>query len=295
MELNGVRIHDTYAEAWDLEMVRLVLTAISEDVAAAAANQFVGAAGSSELGSKVCAGIERIAAPQETPDNRPGVIVSISMPPDKRETLAEELALRVVLATLVPSCAVFDCMVPAAEATERIDLYSLTFERWRGFGSERRIAGRQVYVVPTTTGEFIYEKEVAISTKATDGHFVCFAESAPSAILAVKAAKDALSSIDGVAPMGYGLEQIFRELDYIPALRDKIEGSKVPNNANSVLNLLIFGATAGLVKEALKLGIEAAVRVPGVKEIGAMNFGGSFGRHKFYLYELLKQGSGTRR
>ena len=33
MRVNGVLIQDTFAEAWDLEVARLVLTAISEDVA----------------------------------------------------------------------------------------------------------------------------------------------------------------------------------------------------------------------------------------------------------------------
>ena len=59
MKINDVLIQDTFAEAWDLEVVRLVLTAISEDVALGGAHQFVGAAGSSELGSRINAGIER--------------------------------------------------------------------------------------------------------------------------------------------------------------------------------------------------------------------------------------------
>ena len=287
MRIGGVLIQDTFAEAWDLEVVRLVLTAISEDVAMGGAQQFVGVAGSSELGSRINGGIERVARPQETPDGRPGVIVSLTMPPDRRENLVEELALRVVLATLIPTCAVFDCMVAEAGATERINLYERTSEQWQGYDAEREIAGRRVCVVPTTTGEFIYEKEVSLSTAGTDGHFVCYAETAASAVLAVKAAKDAIASIDGVAPMGYGLEQVFRELEYVPALRDKVKGSKVPDGVGSILNLLMLGATADLMKRAMKVAIEAAAQVPGVREIGAMNFGGEFGRHKFYLHELL--------
>ena len=287
MKINGVLIQDTFAEAWDLEVVRLVLTAISEDVALGGAQQFVGAAGSSELGSRINAGIERIARPQETPDGRPGVIVSCTMPPGKREDLIQELTLRVVLATLIPTCALFDCMVPEADHTEKVDLYGPTSERWQGCDSERVVNGCRVCVVPTTTGEFIYEKAVCIST-GTDGHIVCYADSEASAVLAVKAAKDAITGVDGVAPMGYGLEQIFRELDYVPALRDKVEGSKVPDGACSILNLLMFGASADLMRQGLKAAIEAAAQVPGMQEIGAMNFGGEFGRHKFHLRELLR-------
>lgn len=106
-------------------------------------------------------------------------------------------------------------------------------------------------------------------------------------MLAVKAAKDAIAGVDGVAPMGYGLEQIFRELDYVPALRDRVEGSKVPDGTGSILNLLMFGATADLMRQGMKAAIEAAAQVPGMQQIGAMNFGGEFGRHKFPLHELV--------
>ena len=287
MKINDVLIQDTFAEAWDLEVVRLVLTAISEDVALGGAQQFVGAAGSSELGSRINAGIERVALPIETPDGRPGVFVSCTMPPDKREGMIDELALRIVLATLIPTCAVFDAMVPGVGVTERINVYDQTSERWQGFDSERNVGGRAVCVVPATTGEFIYEKSISLSTSGTDGHFVLYAETESSAVLAVKAAKDAIASVDGVAPMGYGLEQVFRELDYVPALRDKVEGSKVPDGAVSILNLLMFGASADLMKQGIKVAMQAAAQVPGVREIGAMNFGGEFGRHTFYLRELL--------
>jgi formylmethanofuran:tetrahydromethanopterin formyltransferase len=108
-----------------------------------------------------------------------------------------------------------------------------------------------------------------------------------AAVLAVKAAKDAIASVDGVAPMGYGLEQVYRELDYVPALRDQVEGSKVPERAGSILNLLMFGASADLMKQGIRVAIQAAAQVPGVCEIGAMNFGGEFGRHTYHLHELL--------
>lgn len=288
MKIKDVLIHDTFAEAWDLEVVRLVLTAISEEVALGGAWQFVGAAGSSELGSRINAGIERVAFPSETPDGRPGVIVACTMPPQRRAALVEELAVRLVLATLIPTLSIYDAMVGEARATERIDLYEQTHEQWQGHDRVREAGGRQLCVVPTTTGEFIYERTLCLSTAGTDGHFVCYADSEAAAVLAVKAAKDAIAGVDGVCPMGYGLEQIYRELDYVPALRDQVEGSKVPEGTRSILNLLMFGATTDLMKQGLKAGIEAAAQVPGMREIGAMNFGGTFGRHQFHLHQVLK-------
>lgn len=288
MKINDVLIHDTFAEAWDLEVVRLILTAISTEVAVGGAWQFVGAAGSSELGSRINAGIERVAHPGETPDGRPGVIVSCTMPPQRRESLVEELVLRLVLATLIPTLAVYDHMVIDAASTERIDLYEHTSERWQCYDRVRESGGRRLCVVPTTTGEFVYERAISLSTTGTDGHFVCYADSEAAAVLAVQAAKDAIAGVDGVCPMGYGLEQIFRELEYIPGLRKQVSGSQVPEGTRSILNLLMFGATADLMRQGLRVAIEAAAQVPGVREIGAMNFGGTFGRHKFHLHQLLK-------
>jgi formylmethanofuran--tetrahydromethanopterin N-formyltransferase len=288
MKIGEVTIQDTFAEAWDLEVVRLQLTAVSSDVAMGGAQQFVGAAGSSELGSRLNAGIERPARPQETPDGRPGVFVACTMPPSRRDDLIDELALRLVLATLIPTLAVFDAMVPEVQSTIPIDLYAPTAARWQGYDAHGRVGDRPVCIVPTTTGEFVYETTVRLSTAGTDGHIVCYAQTAASAVLAVQAAKDAIAGIDGVAPMGYGLEQVYRELEYVPALRDRVPDSRVPSGVGSILNLLMFGVSEGVMQRSIKAAVEAAARVPGVIEIGAMNFGGAFGRHKYYLRELVE-------
>ena len=90
MKIKNVTVFDTFAEAWTLEVVRVVLTAVSAEIALGGAHQFVGAAGSSMIGSRINAGIERTALPHETLDGRPGVFVSMAMPPDEREGMLEE-------------------------------------------------------------------------------------------------------------------------------------------------------------------------------------------------------------
>jgi formylmethanofuran--tetrahydromethanopterin N-formyltransferase len=289
MKLGYATIYDTFAEAWDLEVMRILLTAISGEVALGGAQQFSGAAGSSMIGSRVNAGIERVALPHETPDGRPGVYVSLAMGPSARQDMLKEFELRVALASLIPTVAIWDAMVPgvAAETANLFDQFKMSDERWKGYDSERVVNGRKMCVVPTTTGEFVYEKAYQIST-GTDGHFVCFAENAASAVLAVSAAKKALEAVDGVSPMGFGLEQVFREYDYIPSLREKIQDSKVPEGCNSILNLLMFGASPDLMRKGMSVSLRAAAQVPGVLYLSAMNFGGQFGRHKYPLHELLK-------
>ncbi len=289
MKINNVTIYDTFAEAWDLQVMRVVLTALTTELARDGAEQFAGAAGSSMIGSRINAGIERVALPHETPDGRPGVFVSLAMVPDARAEMLKELELRVALASLVPTLAVFDASVPEVpmDAADLHDTFHMSAERWKGYDTVRAMDGRELCVVPTTTGEFIYEKSYKISTSGTDGHFVCFAEDALSAVAAVSAARKALEAVDGVAPMGIGLEQVFREFDYIPSLRHKVPDSKVPDGVDSILNLLMFGASPDLMRRAMTLSLRAAAQVPGVLYLGAMNFGGQFGRHQYHLHELL--------
>jgi formylmethanofuran--tetrahydromethanopterin N-formyltransferase len=286
MKIGYATIYDTFAEAWDLEVIRVVLTALTGELALGGAQQFAGAAGSSMIGSKINAGIERMALPQETPDGRPGVFISMAMTPDNREGMLKELELRVALASLVPTIAIFDAAmagIPTAAANIH-DKYNMSKERWNGYDTERQVNGHGMCLVPTTTGEFAYEKTYQVCTSGTDGHFVCFASNELSAV----AAKEAIASVDGVAPMGYGLEQVFREYDYIPSLRDKIAGTKVPADVHSILNLLMFGASPDLMKQAMTVGLTAAAQVPGVLYLGAMNFGGEFGKHQYHLHQLLK-------
>ena len=289
MKVNNVEIYDTFAEAWTLEVVRVVLTALSSELAMGAANQFAGAAGSSMIGSKVNAGIERTAAPGETPDGRPGVYVSVAMTPENREPMLKELELRIALASLVPTVAVYDAAVETGSsvAVNVHDQYHMSEERWTGHDRERKLGQRTLCVVPTTTGEFVYEKSYHISPDGTDGHFVCFAENAAAVVAAIAMAKDAIAAIDGVAPMGYGLEQVFREFDYIPSLRNEIPDSKIPEGVHAVLNLLMFGASADLMAKAMAAGLAAATQVPGVMALTAMNFGGAFGKHQYHLCKLM--------
>lgn len=303
MKINNVEIMDTYAEAWVLEVVRLVVTAVSEELALEGAHQFIGAAGSGELGSKISAGIERVAFPPETPDGRPGVIICLTNIPSARKQLLDELSLRFLLASLVPTIAVFDYMVPGVPKDE-VDILdamisSLTDESASDLSKDNAAKltsdswdemykTRSLYAVPTLTGVFRFEKHISIATNGCDGHFVCYAKDSNAAVLGVSAAKAAMKVVAGACPMGIGLEQVYREKDYVVALRDKIKDTKVPEDTGSILNLLIFGVEPDRIANAMSHAIRAACQVPGVIRIGAMNFGGTFGPHKFPLHDIMK-------
>jgi formylmethanofuran--tetrahydromethanopterin N-formyltransferase len=57
---------------------------------------------------------------------------------------------------------------------------------------------------------------------------------------------------------------------------------------DSILNLLMFGVSVDRMRRAMKAAVDAATTVPGVLQIGAMNFGGQFGRHQYHLRDERK-------
>ena len=74
MDRRGVRIVDTFAEAFDMRAARVLITARSPAWARTAAQSMTGFA-TSVIGCKVEAGIEADLLPHETPDGRPGASV----------------------------------------------------------------------------------------------------------------------------------------------------------------------------------------------------------------------------
>src|SRR6187401_3839424 len=74
IEHNGVRIVDTFAEAFGMRGARVLITAQSPAWARTAAQSMTGFA-TSVIGCKVEAGIEAVLEPDMTPDQRPGVSV----------------------------------------------------------------------------------------------------------------------------------------------------------------------------------------------------------------------------
>jgi formylmethanofuran--tetrahydromethanopterin N-formyltransferase len=52
--------------------------------------------------------------------------------------------------------------------------------------------------------------------------------------------------------------------------------------------MVINGVSTVAVKEAMKVGIEAASRVDGVLRISAGNYGGTLGKYRIHLQELFQ-------
>jgi formylmethanofuran--tetrahydromethanopterin N-formyltransferase len=74
---------------------------------------------------------------------------------------------------------------------------------------------------------------------------------------------------------------------YCPTLRTLVPDSVVPENVNSVYEIVINGLTLDAVKNAMNQGVTAAANMPGVVKITAGNYGGKLGPFKAFLKEAI--------
>jgi formylmethanofuran--tetrahydromethanopterin N-formyltransferase len=75
---------------------------------------------------------------------------------------------------------------------------------------------------------------------------------------------------------------------FCPKLKKLVSDSQVPDDVNSVYEIVINGLNSDVVKRAMAEGIRAAVKVPGVVKITSANYGGKLGPFKAYLKEVLQ-------
>jgi formylmethanofuran--tetrahydromethanopterin N-formyltransferase len=74
---------------------------------------------------------------------------------------------------------------------------------------------------------------------------------------------------------------------YCPTLRTLVPDSVVPENVESVYEIVMNGLTLDAVNAGMKYGVFAAACVPGVVKISAGNYGGKLGPFKAFLKEAI--------
>jgi len=289
----NAKLEDTFAEAFDIKISRILITAFDYELAFACAKEATGFA-TSIIMCPAEAGIDKAAKPDETPDGRVGVYIMICHPSE--EKLEKQLLARIGQCVLpAPTTAVFNGL-PNAEKKFRIG-YKIKFFG-DGFEEEVEVNGRKCWKIPIMEGDFIIEDSLGYVDGIAGGNFIIMAESQASALMAAKAAVDAISSVEGVitpfpiVASGSKVGSKYRFLKastnekFCPSLRDKVE-SELPSNVKGVYEIVINGISLNAVKEAMRVGISVAMKIPGVVKITAANFDGKLGRHKIWLSELF--------
>ena len=299
MQLNNVEIEDTFAEAFSIYVSKFLITAATEKFAKIAADETVGF-GSSVIMCPAEAGIDCYVPPSETPDGRPGYIVMICHP--KKDELEHQLLERIGQCVLTSATtAVFDAMGDEAEEKLKVGFKLKFFGD--GFESKDEIAGRTVYKVPIMSGDFIIEGELGIKKGVAGGNFFIMAENQASALVAAEVAVDAIENIPGtITPFPGGIVASGSKIGskykfmaastnekFCPTLRG-VEGvaCEIPEGITGIYEIVIDGVSEEAITNAMKAGISAAVKIPGVKRIYAGNYDGTLGAYQIWLEKLFK-------
>jgi len=293
----GVEVEDTFAEAFPMIASRILITAETEKWAMTAATSATGFA-SSIIMSPAEAGIEGVPIPPEkTPDGRPGVMIQIYH--RTGHELKMQMLGRIGQCILTcPTTAAFDGM-PMAKKRIKIGRAVQLFGD--GFQKGDTIAGRKVWRIPVMEGEFVIEDKFGVKRAVAGGNFLVMAENQKAGLEAAEKAVKAIGKIQGVVltfpggicrsgskvgSMKYKLGASTNH-PFCPLLRGAISNSLVPEGVSSVYELVFNGLTADLVKKATGEGVRAAMNIPGVKKITAVNFGGKLGPFPIRLKEAL--------
>ena len=294
-----IRVHDaevvdTFAEAFAMWGARIIVTADTPHWAMTAGRSLTGFA-TSVIGCKCEAGIERELDAAETPDGRPGV--SALLFAVDAEGLAKRLVERVGQTVLTcPTTACFSGL----DAEEKVTVGGLLRYFGDGWQSSKVLAGRRYWRIPVMEGEFLVEERFGIVKGVGGGNLIILADDAATALRSAEAAAAAMRAVEGaILPFPGGIARSGSKVGsryngqiastnhaLCPTLRAQVDDSEVPDGIGSVFEIVIDGLAPEPVREAMRVGLEAAAR-SGARQITAGNYGGSLGEHHFHLRELV--------
>lgn len=295
MQINGVEIIDTYAEAFPIWFSRIIITAQTKNLAKTAAIEATGFA-TSTIGCPCEAGLERFYSPDETPDKRPGVSVMICT---ARKSMRERVAERISQCILTAATtSVFDGF-PDAETrfSTRMHYFGDSYE------SRCVIGNRKCWKIPIMGGDFIGEENFGAVKGIAGGNFLVMGKDQCSTLTGAMASVKAFENSEGIiASFPGGIVSSGSKVAsknykfpmpastnhrFCPTIKNKISDSLVPEGVNSIYEIVINGLNEKVIEEAMKKGILAAVKEKGVLYIGAGNYEGKLGTNNFYLHKIL--------
>ncbi len=297
LQLNGVEIIDTFAEAFPIKAARLLITADSDRWARTAATVMCGNA-TSVIACDMEAAIERTLSEEETPDGRPGVAVLVFG--FSTDALGKALQGRVgqcILTCPTTACynGILDC---PKEKQIRIGGGIRYFGD--GFQVAKKFDNRRYWRIPTMDGEFVCEDYFGTITGVAGGNLLICGTNSAAALIAAEAAVDAIGKgVDVALPFPGGIVRSGSKVGsrypklkastndaYCPTLRG-LTKTELPANCHAVYEIVIDGLSFEAVQAAMKRGLHAAAASDNVVRITAGNYGGKLGKHHFHLKDLL--------
>ena len=298
VQINGVQIDETFAEAFPMKATRIIVTAHNPTWAMHAAQSATGFA-TSVIACGCEAGIEQVLGADETPDGRPGLAILLFAVSGKE--LAKQVERRVGQCVLTcPTTAVF---AGIAEG-EAIALGKNLRFFGDGWQTSKVIGGVRYWRVPTMDGEFVAQETTAVVKGVGGGNLLLLGADTDAALAGAEAAVAAMRSVPkvimpfpgGVVRSGSKVGSKYPALmastndAFCPSLRGLAPRSELTPDIRCVMEIVIDGLTEADVAQAMRAGIAAVVErgaQAGVKRISAGNYGGKLGPFHFHLHKLL--------
>ena len=292
LNINGVEIEDTFAEAFKMWGARVIITAKNRKWALEAATKMTGFA-TSVIGCKCEAGIEGEA--DDTPDGRPGFSVLLFTP--SKDDLPKRLMERIGQCVMTcPTTACFNGL----PAPDKISIGGQLRYFGDGYQMSKVLNGRCFWRMPVMEGEFLIEEKFGMQRSVGGGNFLMLGQDVDVTLEAAERAVEAMQRVRGVVmPFPGGIVRsgsktrsqykflIASTNDaFCPTLRGVVK-SDLPEGVNSVLEIVIDGLDVAAVEEATRVGILAAC-IPGIWRISAGNYGGTLGQFKIHLHKVLE-------
>lgn len=297
MEINGVPIDDTFAEAFSMHMNRTIITAYQEDWARITAQEATGFA-TSVIMSPAEAGIEYVLSSEDTPDQRPGVRVIFATA--KKEMLEQQLVARIGQCILTsPTASAFD------DTPGATDFYPIG-RQLAMFGDGHQVKkgpidGRVLWLVPRMSGTFVVQEQFGRQKGVAGGNIIYFCRDLESGMTSGRAAVQAIEGVEGAyTPFPGGLvgsgskpSSKYKGLvastneRYCPTIRAKIPDTEVPPGCEFVLEIVINGLSEEAVGRAMAVAIREVCGYDGILRVTAGNFGGKLGKYQIRLHDVL--------
>ena len=296
-----MEIEDTFAEAFPMYIGRCLVTASTRRWALASAQEMKGLGVSATLGPGE-AGIEREVPIEESPDRRPGYLLSVGH--REKKELNYWLIARIRKGVLpTPTTSAFDLM-PKEMVQYYVDVKDTPIQLF-GDGYEELVEreGRAVYKIPRMDGFCYIETRFGVARGVGGGNFLIMGESQGSALMAAEVAVDSMKEVPyvfnpcagGIAASGTKVggrrykDAVATTNDpYCPTIKDRVEDNKIPQGVSCVYEVFVNGLDLTSVEKAMKVGIRAATTVGGVKKISAGNYGGNLGKILIPLTKILE-------
>lgn len=294
MQLGPTLIVDTFAEAFRMRYVRLLVTAADDYWLDIALGEVTGY-GTSVIGCDAEIGVEQRLDPNDTPDGRIGAgVLAFGF---TTEALAKAIPNRVGQCLMTcPTTAVFDGL---PDGEEKIPLGKYLRYFGDGFQKSKVLGERRYWRVPVMDGEFIVEEQIGVAKGIAGGNIILQGATDKVALGAARRAVEAVAPLPGVIlPFPGGVVRSGSKVGskykglvastndaFCPILRGRVPTSLV-EGANCAYEIVIDGIHEQAVAAAMTAAIHAAAG-EGMLAISAGNYGGNLGKFHFYLRELL--------